>query len=230
MRLITYNIRAGLGTDNVRSIRRLGDALKDLSPDLVCLQEVDQRMPRSWPSDQPRFLADHLGMRAVFQRNINLFIGGYGNCILSKYPIADVRRYRLPGNGEPRGLLQVGVSLPEGIFTVFCTHLALEEQVRVKQAGKVSEIVRETNGIKVLCGDMNDVRGSRTIGALMGGNGLVDAGLEIGADETPTIHEPYRSRIDFVLIDPSLNITSYEVAQSDASDHFPVVVDFDFSA
>ncbi len=229
MRLVTYNIRAGLGMDNVRSIRRVGDVLRGLSPDIACLQEVDQRLPRSWPCNQPAFLARYLGMQAVFQRNINLWFGGYGNCVLSRPGIVNVRRHSLPGDGEPRGLLEVTIQLAEGELVVFCTHLALDEEVRVGQARRVGEIVRAASGVKVLCGDINDIRGSQTLSTLLQDSGLRDVGLEMGAQDIPTMHEPYLQCIDFVLADHRLQVNAYEVIHSDASDHHPVVVDMELA-
>ena len=192
--------------DGVRSIRRIADVLKKLDPDIVCLQEVDQRLPRSWPCNQPKFLGGQLGMQAVFQRNIDLWFGGYGICILSKAPPSCCLRHRLPGGGEPRGLLEVTVPLAHGELAVFCTHLALKESVRTRQVRRVCEIVREAPGVKVLCGDMNDVSGSQTLSVLLQDPALRDAALEVGAGDTPTMHEPDHRRIDFILVDMRLQV------------------------
>ena len=225
-RVVTYNIKTGLGLDGIRSIRRIGEVLASLSPDIICLQEVDQHIPRSWLSNQPKYLSTRLGMQAVFQRNIKYGIGGYGNCILVKPRVLHCRCHPLPGDGEPRGLLELKALIDGHDITVFCTHLAVEAPVRVEQASKVLEIVKSIHGPKVLCGDMNDIRGSRTISILLDEPALGDAALEIDNPDEPTMGD---SRIDYVLPDLHLDVKSYQVIDSNASDHRPVVVDLEIT-
>ena len=45
MRVMTYNIRGGLGMDGHRSIERIGAVVRDAGADVVGLQEVHQRLP-----------------------------------------------------------------------------------------------------------------------------------------------------------------------------------------
>jgi endonuclease/exonuclease/phosphatase family metal-dependent hydrolase len=228
-RVVTYNIRAGLGTDGVRSIRRIASVLADLNPDIVCLQEVDQHVPRSWLANQPKFLSTRLGMQAVFQRNVSFGAGGFGNCILAR-PVAEhCRCHRLPGGGEPRGMLEALARLDGQDVAIFCTHLSTEESVRLEQARKVREIVRGHEGPKILCGDMNDVLGSPTLAALLEEPVLRDAALEMDAAAIPTLPAPDPRRIDFVLADLRFDVQAYRVVDSDASDHRPVVVDLAFA-
>jgi endonuclease/exonuclease/phosphatase family metal-dependent hydrolase len=228
-RVVTYNIRAGLGIDGVRSIRRIADVLAGLSPDVACLQEVDQHVPRSWLANQPKFLSTRLGAQAVFQRNISFGAGGFGNCVLAK-PIAPHCRYHaLPGAGEPRGVLEATASVDGREVTVFCTHLSTEEPVRVEQAQRVRDIVRAAEGPKLLCGDMNDVLGSQTLAILLEDPVLRDAALEMDAGDTPTFSADDSRRIDFVLADLRFDVKAYEVVESEASDHGPVVVDLEFA-
>lgn len=228
-RVVTYNIRAGLGVDGVRSVRRIADVLIPLSPDIVCLQEVDQHVPRSWLANQPKYLGTRLGMHAVFQRNISFGAGGYGNSVLVKQPVRHCRCHPLPGGGEPRGVLEVTASLDGQDVTAFCTHLAIERTVRVEQARKVLEIVRSVQGPKLLCGDMNDVLSSQTLAILLEEPVLRDAALEVDAGDVPTLSAGKPRRIDFVLADLRFAVKSYEVVQSDVSDHRPIVVDLELT-
>ena len=241
-RVVTYNIRAGLGMDGVRSIRRIAEALTLLSPDIACLQEVDQRVPRSWLSNQPKYLSARLDMRAVFQRNISFGVGGYGNCVLVRPSALHCRCHSLPGRGEPRGVLEVTAQLvlrPDssglrrvaldgrGEVTIFCTHLSTDDEVRVEQARKAQEIVHAVRGPKLLCGDMNDVRGSQTLAALLDEPVFRDAALEMDAGDIPTLSTAVPRRIDFVLADLRFAVKSYQVIESAASDHRPVLVDLE---
>ena len=230
-RLVSYNIRAGLGMDGRRSIRRVAEVLAPLSPDIVCLQEVDRGVPRSWLANQPKYLGIRLGMQAVFQRNV-IFSGdgGFGNCILLKSPVGGhCRCHRLPEGGEPRGLLEAKGAIDGQQLSVFCTHLALDHDVRVEQAKEITEILRSVPGPKVLCGDMNDVQGSQTLAALLDSPALRDAALEFGAGDIATYPQGPETRIDFILADLRLNTKSYQVLDSDASDHLPIIVDLEFA-
>lgn len=228
-RVVSYNIRAGLGTDGVRSIRRIANVLLDLKPDVVCLQEVDQHVPRSWLANQPKYLSVRLGMQATFQRNLSFGAGGFGNCVLTKPPARHCRCHRLPGSGEPRGLLEVLCPLDGTDVAVFCTHLSTDEGVRLEQARHVREIVRAHVGPKILCGDMNDTLGSQTIAELLDEPTLRDCALEFDAGNIPTLAVPNPLRIDFVLADLRFAVKSYEVIESNASDHYPVVVDLELT-
>jgi endonuclease/exonuclease/phosphatase family metal-dependent hydrolase len=46
IRLMTYNIRAGLGADDSRSISRIAEVNRAASAQVVCLQEVKRFLPR----------------------------------------------------------------------------------------------------------------------------------------------------------------------------------------
>ncbi|MDH7482048.1 MAG: endonuclease/exonuclease/phosphatase family protein [Armatimonadota bacterium] len=224
-RIVTYNIKAGLGMDGIRSIRRIGDVLAHLRADVICLQEVDQHIARSWLANQPKLLGIRLDMHPVFQRNLRLDSGWYGNCILVKPPVIHCRFHQLPGGGEPRGLLEVTTSLDGSEVTIFCTHLSTEEPVRVEQALKAAEITRSVHRPKILCGDMNDVRGSKTLANLLSDPVLRDVALEFEQDHAATLIGPIPSRIDFILADLRFKVESYFVVDSNASDHRPVVAD-----
>lgn len=224
-RVVSYNIRAGLGLDGVRSIRRIAEVLLPLNPDVICLQEVDQRMRRSWLSNQPKYLGVRLGMQAVFQRNLVQGAGAYGNCILIKPSVLHCREHSLPGHGEPRGLLEVTSKFDQTEVTLFCTHLSTEVNVREGQAAAVSEILRSVRSPKVLCGDMNDVEGSMTLSSLLDDPVLRDSALEAEPTFVPEGSKGSSLRIDFVLSDLRFNVLAYQLVDSIASDHKPVVVD-----
>ena len=226
-RVVSYNIRAGLGMDGRRSIRRVAEVLAPLSPDIVCLQEVDRGVPRSWLANQPKYLGTRLGMQAVFQRNV-IFDGGggFGNCILA--PVAQhCRCHPLPGDGEPRGLVEVSAMVNGQHVTVFCTHLGLDSETRFQQAKKVLEIVRSAPGPKLLCGDMNDGPHSRTVATLLEDPVLRDVALEF--DAPATFPPGPERRIDFILADLRFRVESYQVIDTNASDHLPIVVDLELS-
>ena len=87
MRLLTYNIHKGVGTDRRYRLDRVVAVIAAESPDLVCLQEVDRNCRRSRRDDQPALLAERLGAEAsLYQLNAPHGEGGYGNLLLSRWP------------------------------------------------------------------------------------------------------------------------------------------------
>lgn len=95
LRVVTYNIHHGLGTDQQLNLDRIVDVLREAQPDLVALQEVDVRTRRSLREDQAVSLGQKLGMNVGFGKAINHDDGEYGNCILSKSPIDEFQTYPL---------------------------------------------------------------------------------------------------------------------------------------
>ena len=47
MRLLTYNIHKGVGSDRRYRLERIIDVIQEQEPDLICLQEVDRNVQRS---------------------------------------------------------------------------------------------------------------------------------------------------------------------------------------
>jgi endonuclease/exonuclease/phosphatase family metal-dependent hydrolase len=128
MRLISYNIHKGIGgRDRRYSLQRVIEVIGDAAPDLVCLQEVDRNVGRSHHHDQPRLLAERLGMPArLFQFNVPVRAGGYGNLILSRWPIRRHHQVSLRlGRRKPRGGQIAVVETPEGPLCVVNWHLGL---------------------------------------------------------------------------------------------------------
>lgn len=222
IRIMTYNIRGGLGMDKRRSIARVADVIRSSGADIVCLQEVHQRLPWSRMLDQPKWLGERLGMRFAFQRNISFGVGGFGNALLTKFDILATRSHRLTSKGEHRGLLEVRITTPDGPLTVFCTHLGLDSDERVIQAREVAAVVNASPGPKIVCGDVNEDVDRPAVASLVASAGLRDPATGVPAtysSETPS------HRIDVILCDPSIKTSSMTVLSTLASDHLPVVAD-----
>ena len=58
MKLVTYNIRFGLGTDQKIDLERIADTVKNA--DIIALQEVERNWQRSGMTDQPDIISKHL--------------------------------------------------------------------------------------------------------------------------------------------------------------------------
>jgi endonuclease/exonuclease/phosphatase family metal-dependent hydrolase len=88
MRLLSYNIHKGIGgRDRRYRLDRIIQVIQAEDPDFICLQEVDRHLARSRHDDQPRKLSEALQATAhLYQSNVRLKSGGYGNLVLSRWP------------------------------------------------------------------------------------------------------------------------------------------------
>jgi endonuclease/exonuclease/phosphatase family metal-dependent hydrolase len=159
LRIVTYNIRAGLG-----GLDRVAEDLAPLRADVVALQEAERGIPRSRSVDQPGELAEALGMEAVFASSFRIGGGGHGLAILSPHPISDVRTHSLPqGSGRwPRVALTARIDAPTGPFRMVCVHLARPRgwplsntATRVAQLDALLEALQDETLPVVLAGDFN---------------------------------------------------------------------------
>src|SRR3954469_23391499 len=106
MRILSYNIHKGIGgRDRRYNLDRIIRVLREQDADFVCLQEVDRNVRRSRYDHQPSLLAEALSSisnldQLVFPRGE----GGYGNLILSKWPIIEAEQISIrKGRRKPRG-------------------------------------------------------------------------------------------------------------------------------
>jgi endonuclease/exonuclease/phosphatase family metal-dependent hydrolase len=226
IRLMTYNIRAGRGVDNRRSIRRIADVIRKAGARIICLQEVEQRLPTSRMVDQPDRLARSLGMQYCFQRNLSIGIGGFGNALLTNLELTGTTLHKLTSKREQRGVVEAHIATPDGPLAVFCTHFGLDGEERLQQARELAAMMNACDGPKLACGDFNEEIDSPAVSTLIAEAGLVDAAP--GGSPTFDSTNP-RKRIDLVLCDPSVRVCRVEVILTPASDHLPVVADITMS-
>lgn len=234
MRLLTYNIHKGFGgADRRYRLDRVIDVIRAEEPDLICLQEVDHNARRSRHDDQPAILADKLQANAaLFQVNHPNGQGGYGNLLLSRWPLVHQKqtsiRYRKCKN---RGAQIVVVQTPQGPLRLVNWHLGLRERERRWQVAHLLEHPAfESAGDlpTLIVGDYNDWR--NTLGKLR----FAPRGFTAVADPVKTFRSfpaflPTLS-LDKVYRRGAVRIEAaatrrHRLAQR-ASDHLPLVVDF----
>lgn len=99
---------------------------------------------------------------------------------------------------------------------------------RASQADILSGSLKESTIPKLLCGDFNDVPVSYTYRTLS--SGMKDAYLEsgFGLGGTYAGSLPIILRIDYLMVDPEINIKDFEVIHEGNSDHFPISAVIEF--
>jgi len=164
MRLLSYNIHKGIGgRDRLYRLHRIIGVIEHENPDIICLQEVDRNVKRSRFDDQPRILAEYFRAESyLYQLNVRLKDGGYGNLLLSRWPFVCSHQISLHyQNSKPRGAQLAVVDSPEGKFQVVNFHLGLSEGIRVWQVTHLLEhnLFCESADLPTLiAGDYNDWR------------------------------------------------------------------------
>lgn len=168
LRVVTYNIHHGEGTDGKLDLERIAAAINAEKPDLVGLNEVDQGCGRSQGIDEPAVLAKLTDMTHVFEKNIDHDGGKYGNAILSRLPIVRHENHKLPSDyeGEQRGVLEVEVGDANDSLLFLCTHLDYRpnDHERLASIETIEKLVAARDGKPVvLVGDLNAVPESKVM-------------------------------------------------------------------
>src|SRR6185503_13669853 len=92
LRVASYNIHECVGSDGRRDPGRIAAVLREIDADIIGLQEVYARPGATSESMQMQFLASTLGHHAVAGTTLLRAGGEYGNAILTRRPVLDVRR------------------------------------------------------------------------------------------------------------------------------------------
>lgn len=220
-RVMTYNVHQGFDAGQVPSLDALTETISREAPDVLVLQEV----VRGWVLDQQHdvlsVLAERLGMPYVWQGNIGDL---YGNAILSRMPMTDVRR--ISYTKEPalrhqqRGALMARIS---GVLVVV-THLDEHSDASDVRQRQVRELLRAVGDASpaLIAGDLNALPASLELD-LLAQSGYSDLALQAGADEPTFPADRPEKRIDYVWGVGLVGSQAHTVA-STASDHRAVVV------
>lgn len=227
VRVLSYNIHHGEGTDGVFDLERIAAVILESGADLVALQEVDVGTSRAGGVDQAQELARLTGMEVRFAEAIPYAGGSYGDAVLSRWPIHETVRLQLPA--EPGHELRVAVGVvvePVEGATLFLvgTHLdhTRDPSDRVRQVETLLGELAGSDHPTLLVGDLNATPESAPMRLLL------EAGWT-AADPTlqPTFpSEVPERKIDWILMGPGQDWTtlSVEVLEAPvASDHAPLV-------
>jgi endonuclease/exonuclease/phosphatase family metal-dependent hydrolase len=249
----------------------LGQSMHDINADVLGFQEVESKEVLSQFRD--KYLAD-MGYREVVLIEGN-DTRGIDVALFSRYPVTNVKSHkdvRFPVAGEPqpvgfsRDLLQVRIQGPNNYaFTVFVAHLKshhggapadVRREAEARAAQQIIGAFQKANPREnfVVMGDFNDAPNAKPVQPLVNpqvsGLGLTDVIMkDLGnGPEVYTYHpKQYRSRIDYLLLSPSMmneyvpkSVSLYKPFKQgdqwqklyfyDASDHIPVTLDLNISA
>src|SRR5688572_14257800 len=159
--ILTYNIHKGIGNDRSYKLHRIVDVLLESQADVLCLQEVDNNVPRSHHDDIAAILSKELKMYYSASLNVKLRKGAYGNTTLSRFPITHTHNLNITWSiKKKRGCLFTTLKLPNARkLAILNMHLGLAGMERIRQVKKIlhSEEYKHIHALPtVILGDSND--------------------------------------------------------------------------
>lgn len=225
LRVMTFNVHHGASHRGLARLTRTIEAIGDVRPDVLGVQEVEWGVPRSWWFDQPRRVARADGYAYEFtpaHRYGPRGVFGYaGNAVMSRYPLRNVYAARLPAHGEEHRFATLARTGPDdALVTVLNTHLVNDDVVGATvQLDALLGALSRWPQPWIVMGDFNLT--AREIRPMVANVGLelVDAG------PTSPAAQPQRT-LDWIAY-AGVDLVDAFVPETTVSDHRPVVAIFE---
>lgn len=254
LRLLTFNIGHARGLTPIQgftstrklqvNLRRIAALLERVKPDVVALQEIDERSRWAGNFDHLDYLRVHTRFpHTVFginNRRTGLLNLCYGNAILSQHPIraAETVVFGQRMMGE-KGFLYVELDVGGLCVPVVNLHLHFGSRAqRLRQLERLLGWLREKHRLHadtwrippIICGDFNNPgsHDDATASLLSHLSDYCDYALHPMTGFTFPSPMPTRA-LDFIFLPAGCKVVKCEVIRSLLSDHRPVVVEFELS-
>jgi endonuclease/exonuclease/phosphatase family metal-dependent hydrolase len=232
LRIATYNIHKCRGLDGRVRPQRILEVLHEIDADLIALQEVVSRKGRVREADQAQYFAEELGYHCAIGENRTYRGGGYGNVVLTRFPIQSSHNYDLSISGcEPRGGLSVDVKYGAATLHIFNVHMGTAIIERRRQARRLLEEIlekHEISGARIVLGDFNEWTRGLASRLLVEQFHTAEPRRYLGRARAypgllPLLH------LDRIYFDHALKLRQLSLHRSRkalvASDHLPLVAD-----
>ena len=234
--IMSYNIyecqgwKNPQGACNTNAISNVARIIRAADPDVACLQEVDTAAPDQAEFDHTIQLSRLTGLHATFAGVFKHRNGGmWGEAILSKEKPLSVREFHM--DEVKRGPRRVALIAEFPKYVVCCTHLALEEEDRVKQSRLLlGELRNETKPV-FLCGDLNSTPDLEPMRVLYERYATISA---TDGNTWPSHHLTAKMAecIDYIMLDKTHAsrvpvLKRSVIKDNEASDHCAVIVVLD---
>ncbi|MCI0585429.1 MAG: endonuclease/exonuclease/phosphatase family protein [Planctomycetes bacterium] len=239
MRLLSWNVHKGIGgIDRRYELWRIAAVILHHDPDVLLLQEVDDRVPRTRGHRQMDMLGELLGYpHRAFHPTVHLGEGRRGNATLSRFPISQEVQIDLTfPMKKARGALLTDLLVPvrehRYLVHVVNLHLGLSGVERRWQVRRLlrSPAVASLDGRSrvVIAGDTNDWAGALPRGALREAGFRCVTGTGVRALRTFPAWGPIGS-LDRVFVRGGIRWAHAYPSRLSlvriASDHRPLLVD-----
>lgn len=159
IKALSWNIHKCVGNDQKRCSTRILSTIKEISPDIAILQEVDRKVGRKRATLPINDLEHLSGMRAVLSEACpNRSIGWRGNLLLVKPGIVCLKQTNISlPSLEPRGAVIWELEKNGISFDAIGMHLGLLGINRRRQVGAIASAIAMKAPIPtIVAGDSND--------------------------------------------------------------------------
>jgi endonuclease/exonuclease/phosphatase family metal-dependent hydrolase len=228
VRVMLYNLRMGFDVDGLARPDDQAGVVRGEEPDIVALNEVS----RGW------FTNASLDVLPRLSGSVGLPVAGFGpgadrvwgNAILSRYPVTDVRITPLPRAGAAmrRAMISAVVHVGGGEeLGIVATHLSHRDEEGGARLAQVRELAAEARRLAesgrpvIVIGDLNAEPQDPELEPLT--SWLVDASAGAGPVATFPSTGPVQ-HIDHIFMTPDLVASEFTVTDSTASDHQGIAV------
>ena len=229
LKLLTYNIHSGIGTDGRCDLGRVRRILTEEQPVIAALQEIEQTAD----ADQVTELASGVSGTASFCATRPAQNGAFGLATISSLRVVQCERYDLSYDRrrEPRYCLRTDLEVMSGaVIHVFNCHLGLTARERRFQRDRMLSdailLSRDLHHPVVLMGDFNDSPIPVIHSSLR--RHFRDAWRATGRRWGPTFRAGVIPiRLDYIYLSPGIRVLDCVVRKDPlarvASDHLPVL-------
>lgn len=232
--------------EKIKNVHRL---IRDINPDIICLQEVAANSSTNPNMDLVKELAARLNLQVHSEVELT-YNDGTGhtesNMILSKFPIVSTEVVHLsdpqPGRHNAtkhRNYIEVTLEINGIEFTVGTTHLSYTHRFsqtpeKKQEVDALAEILVQNKEKYMFTGDLNSGGLSYTIDKIS--DILKNAGPELTLptwttkpfeDEQGFKEDQLRYRLDYVFASEDINIRKAKIVNTEYSDHLPILVGFE---
>ena len=242
MRLLLYNIRyaAGVGKRfhlpvpysgylkrTNGNLNQIIDFVREVSPDIIGLLEVDSGSYRAEKNNQAEAIASEIKQYHLYQSKYPSYslaqkvpvVNKQGNAILTSQKIIAHRFHYFS-----EGIKRLVIELELEYFNIFLVHLSLKFRHRHYQLQELHRMVKDVDRPIMVAGDFNVFWGDQELQLFLAATGLISANGE-GQPSHPS--RAPRRQLDYIFHSPEIQITDFFIPQVQLSDHAPLICDFE---
>jgi len=216
--VMTYNIQAANDASGERSYERQLALIRQVSPDILSLQETDTARISLNNNDYVRYYAGKLGYYSYY--GPTTVTGTFGTAILSKYPLLNTRAVFTYSDQDEIGTAEAEIEVGGHRFTIYDVHPDGSDTAMLVFARSLLERSQDKPNVIAL-GDYNlrDYEEAYQLIASAYTNAWVSVyPSKISPDGTDMSGD---NRIDHIFVSPSLGVRNpvYLLPPASATDH-----------